>query len=45
MKKKAMEASNLTENVKMDQESALKLFEEGAVFVLLDVPVGTEFGM
>ena len=40
-----MEASNLTDNVKMDQESALKLFEEGAVFVLLDVPVGTEFGM
>ena len=32
-------------NVSMDQKSALKLFEEGAVIFFLDVPVGTEFGI
>ncbi|ESO83353.1 hypothetical protein LOTGIDRAFT_222755 [Lottia gigantea] len=29
----------------MDQEQAQVLFKEGAVFVFLDVPVGTEFGI
>ena len=29
----------------MDQESALKLFKEGAIFIFLDFPVGSEFGI
>lgn len=29
----------------MDQETAKKLFDHGAVLVFLDVPVGTEFGI
>ena len=29
----------------MDQEVALKLFEEGATLFFLDVPIGTEFGI
>ncbi|XP_019630864.1 PREDICTED: LOW QUALITY PROTEIN: protein AAR2 homolog [Branchiostoma belcheri] len=31
--------------MEMNQETALQLFEEGAFFILLDVPVGTEFGI
>ncbi|XP_066279662.1 protein AAR2 homolog isoform X1 [Branchiostoma lanceolatum] len=31
--------------MEMNQETALRLFEEGAFFILLDVPVGTEFGI
>ncbi len=40
-----MDVENLNKNPQIDQESALKLFEEGAVLFLLDVPVGTEFGI
>lgn len=29
----------------MDQDTAQTLFKEGAIFVFLDVPVGTEFGI
>lgn len=29
----------------MDQQTALKLFEEGATLFFLDVPIGTEFGI
>jgi A1 cistron-splicing factor AAR2 len=29
----------------MDQDTAQVLFREGAIFVFLDVPVGTEFGI
>lgn len=29
----------------MDQETAKKLFEQGAVLIFLDVPIGTEFGI
>ncbi|CAI9737919.1 Hypothetical predicted protein [Octopus vulgaris] len=29
----------------MDQETAQLLFKEGAIFILLDVPLGTEFGI
>ena len=30
---------------KMDQDLAKQLFEKGAIFILLDVPPGTEFGI
>jgi len=29
----------------MDPQLAKRLFEKGAIFILLDVPVGTEFGI
>ena len=29
----------------MDQPTARHLFDEGAIFLFLDVPVGTEFGI
>lgn len=29
----------------MDQETAKRLMQEGAIFILLDVPIGTEFGI
>ncbi|XP_071958395.1 protein AAR2 homolog [Antedon mediterranea] len=34
-----------TQSEEMDQDTAFRLFEEGATFVFLDVPVGTEFGI
>ena len=33
------------DNMDMDQDTAQVLFKEGAIFVFLDVPVGTEFGI
>ena len=29
----------------MEQDIALKLFKEGAIFIFLDFPVGSEFGI
>uniref|UniRef100_A0A1B6EZA2 Protein AAR2 homolog n=1 Tax=Cuerna arida TaxID=1464854 RepID=A0A1B6EZA2_9HEMI len=41
-----MALANITEEtIEMDQELAKKLFVEGACFVVLDVPLGTEFGI
>ena len=31
--------------LEMDQDLAVKLFEAGSSFIMLDVPVGTEFGI
>lgn len=35
----------MSEIVDIDSQVALKLFEDGAIFILLDVPEGTEFGI
>ena len=29
----------------MEQDAALKLFKEGGIFIFLDFPVGSEFGI
>lgn len=42
---KSIAGSSTGSGIEMDPEVARNLFEEGAVFVLLDVPVGTEFGI
>ncbi len=37
--------SELVSHNKMDQATAARLFTEGAVLIVLDMPVGTEFGI
>lgn len=41
-----MTLANITEeSIEMDQELAKRLLFEGACLIILDVPIGTEFGI
>ncbi len=44
-KSKPSQSQSSSESIEMSPELSLRLFKEGATFVLLNVPIGTEVGI